>query len=256
MSARIPHRQTTLTNTTIVNTRFHICRKHPHNQIGTIILLPATHVVIVSESIGYNRLISAIWVAVGDRGVSAGVGAVDVLTGHELGAGDVGGACDVVPGDAVCGAGGGGAGVGDGEAALEEVAGFETGDVGVCVEGYGAVEADEVETASYVVGVVEDGFVVAAVVGRARGGAADGLDGSGAGGGSGHWWRWCCRSGRVYAESGCGLGIFLVGIDISAVEIAIVVVDSCNTVLGIATIRRSKAHAYAASKRVAVFYAP
>ena len=256
MCPRPPYRQTTITNTTIVNTRFHICRKHPGKQIGAIILLAATHVVIVSEEIGYDCLISASWVAVGVGGVSAGVGAVDVLTGHEAGAAVRGGACDVVPGEAVCVACGGGAGVGDGEAALEEVAGFETGDVGVCVEGYGAVEADVVVTAIYVVGVAEDGLVVAAVVGRTRGGAADGLDGSGAGGGSGRWWRWCCRSGRVCAESGRGLGIFLVGIHISAVEIAIVVVDSCNTVLGVATIRRSKAHAYAARKRVAVFYAP
>ena len=160
-------------------------------------------------------MIRLIWVAVVGGGIGAGVGAVDVLTGEEFGAGGVGGACDGVVGVAVCGGGGAGAGVGDGDAADEEVAGFEAGDVGVCVEDFVAVGADEVETAGYVVGVGEDGYVVAAVVGRARWGAADGLDGSGGGGGScwgnywrrfwgSHWWRWCCRSRSARWWRWCG----------------------------------------------------
>ncbi len=300
MRPRIRNRHTTLTNTAIINARLQIRRVHTNQRIRAINLLPASDLVVVSEIIVYDRLVDVgcgggIAVRVG--GIVAGVGAVDVLTGEEFGAGACGcGAGDVVVGVAVCGCGGTGAGVGDGDAADEEVAGFETGDVGVCVEDLVAVVADEVETAVYDVGVVEDGFVVAVVVGGASGGAADGLDGSGAGGGSGgdrcsrwgnswcrtwgsHWWRWCCSSGsgcwwrwrcssgrsrwwncycgtidRVCWKSGYGLGIFVVGIHISAVEIAIIVVDPRNIRLGVATIRRSKAHAYAASKRVTIFH--
>ena len=201
MRPRIPHRHTSVTNTTIINTRFQIRRNHPDKVTGTINLLPATYEVIVSEHVVYNRLIGVGCVgriAVGVGGIGAGVRPVDILTGDELGAGVVGGACDVVVGVAVCGGGGAGASVGDGDAVDLKVAGFEAVDVGICVEDCVAVGADEIETAGYDVGVVEDGFEVAAVVGRASGGAADGLVWSGAGGGGGgegcicrgdHWCR-------------------------------------------------------------------
>ena len=292
MSPRIRNRHTTLANTAIINTRLQIRGVHANKRIRTINLLPASDLVIIPKHVVDDRLVdvsrrAGIAVIVG--GIGAGVGAVDILTGEEFRAGAGGlSARDGVVGIAVCGCGGPGAGVGDGDAADEEVAGFETGDVRVCVEDLVAVRADEVETAVYDVGVVEDGVVVAAVVGRASGGAADGLDGSGAGGGSGgdgcsrganywcrgwgsrgsHRWRWCCTSGggcwcncycrtidRVCWKSGFGLGIFVVGIHISAVEIAIIVVDPRDVVFGVATIRRSKAHAYAASKRITIFHA-
>ena len=292
MSPRIPNRHTSITNAAIINTRLHIRCIHANKQVRVNLLVAPDH-VIVPEEIVYDRLVDVGrggGIAIVVRGVGAGVGAVDVLTGEEFGAGAVGlGARDVVVGVAICRCGVPGAGVGDGDAADEEVAGFETGDVGVCVEDLVAVGADEVETAVYNVGVVEDGFVVAAVVGGASWGAADGLDGSGAGGGSGgdgcsrggnywccsrgsrgsHWWRWCCTSGggcrcncycrtidRVCWKSGFGLGVFVVGIHIGAIEIAIIVVDPRDVVLRVATIRRSKAHAYAASKRITIFHAP
>lgn len=165
-------------------------------------------------------MVSVAGIAVFVWRIGAGVGAVDILTGEEFGAGAGGcGARDVVVGVAVFGGGVRCAGPGDGDAADEEIAGFEAGDVGVCVEGFVGVGADEVETAGYFVGVVEDGFEVAAVVGGARGGATDGLVGSGAGGGSGgdgcicwsdywcrswssHWWRWYCTCGSGCCNSG------------------------------------------------------
>ena len=220
-------------------------------------------------------MVSAGWIAVVVRGIGAVVGPVDIYTGEDFGASTVGlGARDAVVGVAVCGVGVCCAGPRGADAADEEVAGVEAVDFVVCVHGFVGVGADEVKTAGYVVGVVEDGFVVGTVGGGARG-AAVGAGGRGCGwsghcwrwcctSGSGHWWRWCCSSGsgccgtsdRIYSESGRGLGIFLVGIHISAVEITVVVVDSRDIVLGVATIRRSKAHANAASKRVTVFHAP
>ena len=139
-------------------------------------------------------MVGAAWVAVIVGGIGTGVGSVDVLTGEEFGVGAGGlGARDAVVGVAVCDVGVRCAGPRDADAANEEVAGIEAVDRVVCVHGFVDVGADEVETAGYVVRVVEDGFVIATVVGGARGSHV----GRGCGW-SGHWWRWCCTS-----RSGC-----------------------------------------------------
>ena len=194
MRSRISHRHTSVTNTTILNTRFHICRRHLHKQTGTIDLLSTANEVGFSEQIGNNGLVGAAWVAVIVGGIGAVVGAVDILTGEEFGAGAGGlGARDAVVGVAVCDVGVRCAGPRGADAADEEVAGIEAVDFVVCVHGFVGVGADEVETAGYVVRVVEDGFVGGTIVGGARGSCV----GRGCGW-SGHWWRWCCTS-----RSGC-----------------------------------------------------